>query len=110
MNTDIKKSFLDGKAVILEGQELKLNLYVKKIQKNDEIAEKNEKNKLNVLLSKLRPYINNEKEFEYSREFINEINISNHIEDKFEIIVPEPDGITDVFETIFSKFVKAIRN
>ena len=31
MNTDIKKTLLDGKAVILEGQEMKLDLYVRKI-------------------------------------------------------------------------------
>ena len=76
------KSFVEGKSLIIEGNDLDFDLYIKK-NKNKRIEE-NESEKLDLI----QKYLHGEKLMETSsKNFFEKLN-SSQIENKFEITIP----------------------
>lgn len=85
VNIDIVKCLNEGKPVIIEGDSVNLKDYVAKTKTSELLSRDAEIQKLMI-----QKYIDNEIELKLNCDIINQMNISRHFKDKFQIIVPPP--------------------
>lgn len=95
VNIDIMKCLNEGKPVIIEGDSVNLKDYVLKTDGRDSLNPEELVRQLDIL----KKYLENEVELKLTCETIEKMNISQHVQDKFKIIVPAPiiDDSTNVF-------------
>ena len=86
VNIDIMKCLNEGKPVIIEGDSVNLKDYVIKTEGRDSLNLEEMKRQK----EHLKRYLENETEIKLNCETIKDMNISQHVQDKFKIIVPPP--------------------
>lgn len=97
-NTDINKGLSEGKPLIIEGYTVDPSLYVTRLDKdNSDIPEEKIK-EIDALLDKRDT-------LEVSKEKVMEINISNHMDDKFSIVTDYPIEGFEVIGIVETNFV-----
>jgi len=101
VNIDIMKCLNEGKPVIIEGDSVNLKDYVIKTEGRDSLSPE-ELDRQQTILTK---YLENEIDIKLTCETIKEMNISQHIQDKFKIIVPPSinDDTIKVTHKLFRK-------